>query len=71
MDTAPTARTSLLIRLHDSADDRAWTEFAAVYGPLGRRLLRSRGLQNADAEDLGHDVFEDSLSNFSSTGHSR
>jgi RNA polymerase sigma factor (sigma-70 family) len=57
MDTAPTTRPSLLIRLRDPADERAWGEFVDVYGPLVRRLARGRGLQHADTEDLAQEVF--------------
>ncbi|WP_406699743.1 sigma-70 family RNA polymerase sigma factor [Singulisphaera sp. Ch08] len=57
MDTAPTTRPSLLIRLRDPADERAWAEFVDIYGPLIQRLAQGRGLQHADAEDLVQDVF--------------
>jgi RNA polymerase sigma factor (sigma-70 family) len=57
MDSAPTTRASLLIRLRNPADERAWVEFVEVYGPLVRRLARGRGLQHADAEDLAQEVF--------------
>ena len=57
MNTAPTTRPSLLIRLRDPADERAWGEFVEVYCPLVRRLARRRGFQYADAEDLVQEVF--------------
>ncbi|SIO43439.1 RNA polymerase sigma-70 factor, ECF subfamily [Singulisphaera sp. GP187] len=57
MDTAPTTRPSLLIRLRDPADECAWAEFVDIYGPLLQRLARGRGLQHADAEDLAQEVF--------------
>lgn len=57
MDTSPTTRPSLLIRLRDPADERAWGEFVEIYGPLLQRLARGRGLQHADAEDLAQEVF--------------
>jgi RNA polymerase sigma-70 factor (ECF subfamily) len=57
MDDAPSTRPSLLIRLRDPADERAWSEFAEIYGPLVHRLARRRGLQDADAQDLVQDVF--------------
>jgi RNA polymerase sigma-70 factor (ECF subfamily) len=54
----PTAtRPSLLIRLRDPLDERAWGEFVEIYGPLIHRLARRRGLQDADAADLVQDVF--------------
>jgi RNA polymerase sigma-70 factor (ECF subfamily) len=57
MNQAPTTRSSLLIRLRDPADERAWSEFVEIYGPLVHRLARRRGLQEADAQDLVQEVF--------------
>ena len=58
MDDAPTTRLSLLVRLRSPRDERAWDEFAAIYGPLVERLARRRGLQAADAADLAQEVFQ-------------
>lgn len=57
MHDAPTTRASLLLRLRDPGDDRAWTEFVDLYGPLVRRVARRAGLQEADAADLEQEVF--------------
>jgi RNA polymerase sigma factor (sigma-70 family) len=57
MNDGPSTQTSLLIRLRDHGDERAWTEFTEVYGPAVLQLARRRGLQDADAEDLVQDVF--------------
>ncbi|WZP00793.1 sigma-70 family RNA polymerase sigma factor [Isosphaeraceae bacterium EP7] len=57
MDEAPSTRPSLLIRLRNPADERAWAEFTEIYGPLVHQLARRRGLQEADAQDLVQDVF--------------
>jgi RNA polymerase sigma-70 factor (ECF subfamily) len=57
MNQAPTTRSSLLIRLRNPADERAWSEFVEIYGPLVHRLARRRGLQEADAQDLVQEVF--------------
>lgn len=57
MDSAPTTRPSLLIRLSNPADERAWAELVEIYGPLLHRLAKGRGLQQADAEDLTQEVF--------------
>ncbi len=57
MDDLPSTRASLLIRLRDPQDERAWAEFVELYRPLVRRLARRRGLQEADADDLAQDVF--------------
>jgi RNA polymerase sigma-70 factor (ECF subfamily) len=57
MHEQPTTRPSLLLRLRDPADDRAWVEFTDLYGPLIRRVARRGGLQDADAADLQQEVF--------------
>jgi RNA polymerase sigma-70 factor (ECF subfamily) len=57
MHELPTTRPSLLLRLRDPADDRAWVEFIDLYAPLIRRVARRGGLQDADASDLEQDVF--------------
>jgi RNA polymerase sigma factor (sigma-70 family) len=57
MHEPPTTRPSLLLRLRDPMDERAWGEFVEIYGPLIHRLARGRGLQDADAADLVQEVF--------------
>jgi RNA polymerase sigma factor (sigma-70 family) len=57
MSEPPTTRPSLLVRLRDPMDERAWSEFVEIYGPLIRQLARQRGLQEADAADLAQEVF--------------
>src|SRR5438067_8611725 len=57
MGEPPTTRPSLLVRLRDPMDERAWGEFVEIYDPLVRQLARRRGLQDADAADLGQEVF--------------
>lgn len=49
-------RPSLLIRLRDSGDRRAWSEFVEIYGPLIYAYGRRRGLIDADASDLVQEV---------------
>jgi RNA polymerase sigma-70 factor (ECF subfamily) len=56
MNPTPPTRFSLLVRLRDPRDERAWAEFVAIYTPLIERLARLKGLQEADAEDLVQDV---------------
>jgi RNA polymerase sigma factor (sigma-70 family) len=56
MPTTPLTRASLIARLADAEDARAWQEFVEIYLPIVYRLARSRGLQHADAEELGQDV---------------
>jgi RNA polymerase sigma-70 factor (ECF subfamily) len=57
MHESPTTRPSLLLRLRDPGDDRAWAEFVDLYAPLIRRVARRGGLQDADAADLEQEVF--------------
>jgi RNA polymerase sigma factor (sigma-70 family) len=57
MSESPETRPSLLLRLRDSGDQRAWVEFTQIYGPLVRRLASRKGLQEADAADLEQEVF--------------
>jgi RNA polymerase sigma-70 factor (ECF subfamily) len=57
MERTPTTRPSLLVRLRDPHDDRAWCELTEIYAPLVYRLARRKGLQDADACDLTQEVF--------------
>jgi RNA polymerase sigma factor (sigma-70 family) len=57
MADIPTTRASLLVRLRDLSDQTAWKEFTDLYGPLVYRYARKQGLQDADAADLGQEVF--------------
>jgi len=57
MGEAPSTRPSLLARLRDPRDERAWAEFVEIYTPLVHRLARARGFQDADAADLAQDIF--------------
>lgn len=51
-----TTHVSLLARVADSADQRAWAEFCERYGELIRNFAARRGLQAADRDDLMQDV---------------
>ena len=53
MVATDTTHPSLLARVRDPADAAAWHEFEARYRDLIRRYCRRRGLQTADAEDVG------------------
>jgi RNA polymerase sigma-70 factor (ECF subfamily) len=57
MDAEPSTRPSLVVRLRDLGDERAWSEFTEIYGPLVHRAARRQGLQEADAQDLVQEVF--------------
>src|SRR5262245_11417352 len=56
MDQSPETRASLLVRIRDARDGRAWEEFVRLYAPLVYGFARKRGLQDADAADLMQDV---------------
>lgn len=47
-----TTRASLLIRIKDRRDARAWGEFDAIYRPMLYRFATMRGLGHAEAEDV-------------------
>jgi RNA polymerase sigma factor (sigma-70 family) len=57
MTSTPSTRASLLLRLRDVQDHQAWVEFVDLYEPVAYRLLRRRGLQDADARDLMQELF--------------
>jgi RNA polymerase sigma-70 factor (ECF subfamily) len=46
----------LIARLSDPADVEAWQQFVQIYLPLLYRMARHKGLQHADAEELGQEV---------------
>jgi RNA polymerase sigma factor (sigma-70 family) len=56
MTVPPNTRLSLIARLSDAEDAAAWGEFVEIYLPLLYRLTRQKGLQHADAEELGQEV---------------
>lgn len=56
MATPANTRASLIARLSDGADVEAWDEFVQIYLPLLYRMARRKGLQHADAEELGQEV---------------
>jgi RNA polymerase sigma factor (sigma-70 family) len=56
MSSTPETRASLLLRLKDPGDERAWTEFLEIYQPVIYRLIRRRGFQDADAGELTQEV---------------
>ncbi len=57
MGDVPSTRPSLLARLRDPRDERAWAEFVEIYTPLVHRMARGKGLQEADAADLAQEIF--------------
>ncbi|MEM8733305.1 MAG: sigma-70 family RNA polymerase sigma factor [Planctomycetota bacterium] len=47
---------SLLIRIRDHDDAKAWESFTSVYSPLIYNYCRMRGLQSEDAADVSQEV---------------
>ncbi len=56
MTRAAATRVSLLVRLRDSQDSAAWSQFTDIYGPLVFSFGRRYGMQEADAADLVQEV---------------
>ena len=52
----PETRASLMLRLLDPSDQQAWGQFVSIYEPLLLRMLRKRGLQDADARDVSQQI---------------
>lgn len=52
MASFPDTRASLILKIADVRNARAWDEFARVYQPVVYRLARRKGFQHADAEEL-------------------
>ena len=49
-------RPSLLLRVRDLGNQRAWEEFVEIYTPLVYGYCRSRGLQDGDAADVAQET---------------
>jgi RNA polymerase sigma-70 factor (ECF subfamily) len=49
-------RPSLLIRIRDAQDRRAWEQFVEIYAPLIFGYATRHGLQESDAADLTQEV---------------
>jgi RNA polymerase sigma-70 factor (ECF subfamily) len=47
-----TTRPSLLLRIRDPRDAKAWDLFDSIYRPLLRRYALGRGLEASDADDI-------------------
>jgi RNA polymerase sigma-70 factor (ECF subfamily) len=52
----PDTRDSLIVQVQNPANRDAWEQFTAIYRPVVYRLARTRGLQDADADDLAQQV---------------
>ncbi|QDT05597.1 ECF RNA polymerase sigma factor SigE [Rubripirellula lacrimiformis] len=53
----PETRPTFIGNLANPACEQAWNEFVRLYRDIIYRVARSRGLQNADAEDVTQEVF--------------
>jgi RNA polymerase sigma-70 factor (ECF subfamily) len=53
----PDTPASLLVRLRDGTEAKAWNDFVKLYSPLLLHWARRTGLQESDAADLVQDVF--------------
>ncbi len=56
MSGFPETRESLILRIKDSEDGQAWEDFLGIYQPVIYRIARTKGLQEADAQDLAQAV---------------
>lgn len=51
-------RPTLILRLRDAEDRHSWAEFVEIYTPLLYNYFMNKGLQDADAADLGQEVMQ-------------
>lgn len=56
MTPVPETQASLLLKLRDPRNQAAWAVFLQIYQPLIFRLVRRRGLQEADAREVTQEV---------------
>lgn len=56
MASIPETRPSLLLRLRDQRNQQAWAEFLEIYEPLIARVVRRRGVQEADVGEVTQEV---------------
>lgn len=56
MTQFPETRESLLVQVKDPENRVAWDQFVSVYRPVIVRIARTRGVQEADAQDLAQQV---------------
>lgn len=52
----PKTNANLLLRVRNASDREAWSEFVEIYRPVIVRLARTKGMQDADADDLAQRV---------------
>jgi RNA polymerase sigma-70 factor, ECF subfamily len=54
--STPQTRASLILRLQDAGDVRAWEQFESIYSPVIYRAAIGHGLQPSDAENVIQEV---------------
>jgi RNA polymerase sigma-70 factor (ECF subfamily) len=52
----PETRESLIVQVKDPSNRDAWSQFVDIYRPVIHRIAITRGLQDADAQDLTQQV---------------
>ena len=52
----PDTSESLIVRVRDPSNQRAWEQFEQLYRPIIFRIARAKGLQHSDALDLVQQV---------------
>ena len=52
----PETRHSLIVRLKDARNDRAWTEFVCAYEPFLSRLVRKQGTPDRHVADVTQQI---------------
>lgn len=57
MPEFPETDPSLIDRVKEMSDGASWLEFMGIYQPVVYRLVRRRGMQDADAQDVSQQVF--------------
>lgn len=56
MTESHVTQPSLLVRVRDARNQKAWCEFVEIYSPLVYGFARKHGLQDADAVDVTQEV---------------
>ncbi len=56
MTQFPETRESLIVQVKDPSNRDAWDQFVDIYRPVIHRIAITRGLQDADAQDLTQQV---------------
>ena len=62
MSKDPETRPSLLVRLKDASDTKAWDAFIEVYEPMIFGFCKKRGIEDTDARDVTQDVLQSVVS---------